>query len=204
MRMKHSYVARIIVTIRTDILVLTNSVLGIKCLLCSVQAIETLPPKKHIQVCVYIWNYFTLSMRLNAISVQYVAVVGSIHVGGTDVCVHFSALIILPIARCLPIWGFVSQFWHNHCGLGMRGIDSQGCGKLEKRDPLKKRIYMVLWALMFYVTGFATQYYEETGFWKILIEYLESKWHAKTTESHFEWNYTYKNIVSFVFCSVCF
>jgi hypothetical protein len=83
--------------------------------------------------------------------------VGSIHVRGLDVCVHFSALIIVPIARCLPNWGFVPQFWHNHCGLGILGIDSQRCGKLEKGDPLKIQIYMVLWALMFCVICFATQ-----------------------------------------------
>lgn len=59
--MKHSHVARIMVTILTDILALTNSVLGIKCLVCSVQAIESLPPKKCIQsVCLYLELFYTV------------------------------------------------------------------------------------------------------------------------------------------------
>jgi len=111
--MKRRCVAYIIVTILTDILALTNSVLGIKCLLCIVQAIETLPPKKCIQnVCLYLELFYTVyEMKcnhrfkycFNTILIQYVAVVGPIHVRGLDICIHFSAVIILPIAMCLPI-----------------------------------------------------------------------------------------------------
>jgi hypothetical protein len=45
--------------------------------------------------------------------------------------VHFSSLsIILPIARCLPNWGFVPQFKHNLYSLWILGKHSKGLWKI--------------------------------------------------------------------------
>jgi hypothetical protein len=136
-----SHVAHIIVTILTSIVALTNSMLGIKCLMCHVHAIETLPPKKCIQsVCLYLELFYTVyeikcnhrfKCCFNTVFIQYVAVVGSIHVGGLDVSVNFSALIILPIARCLPIWGFVppvltQSLWFRNPGYRFPAVWKKG------------------------------------------------------------------------------